>query len=78
MDEMRVVSKFMCGIFSKILQMAIKKCCGTKTKINLANVSYTYEEGGKVNVHVKDLDIAMSSKEFEKLILGKLDKGEEE
>lgn len=78
MDEMRVASKFLCGIIARILQGAIKKCCGAKTKICLDNIVYSYDENGKVSIHIKDFDIGMSSKDFEKLITGKLGFGDEE
>ena len=69
---MRVASKFLCGIISLVIQRAIKKCCGTKTKVSLDSVMYSYDENGKVNIHIKDFDLAMGSKEFEKLVTGKL------
>lgn len=78
MDEMRVASKFLCGIIARILQGAIKKCCGAKTKISLDNIVYSYDENGKVNIHIKDFDIGMNSKDFEKLIVGKIGFGDEE
>ena len=48
MDEMRIASKFMTRILSKILAVGIKKCCGVKVKIDLSNVAYTYNEGQMV------------------------------
>lgn len=78
MDEMRVASKFLCGIIARILQGAVKKCCGVKSKITLANVSYSYDENGRVNIHIKDFDITMGSKDFEKFIVGKIGPNEEE
>ncbi len=77
MDEMRVASKFMCGIVARILQGVVRKCCGIDSKINLANVSYSYDENGKVMITVKDLQVAMSSKDFRKLITNKIGPNED-
>lgn len=77
MDEMRVGSKFLCGIIARLVQRVVKKCCGVKTKISLDRISYTYNENGTVNIHIKEFDATMSAKDFEKLLLGKLgDDGE--
>ena len=72
MDEMRIASRFMTGILAKILEVSIKKCCGVKVKLDLSNVAYTYNEGQKVTIHIKDLDIKMTSQDLEKLVMGKL------
>ena len=72
MDEMRIASRFMCGLIGKLLEAGIKKCCGVKVKINLDNVAYTYGENGKVNIHVKDFDVKMTSQDLERLVMGKL------
>lgn len=78
MDEMRVASKFLCGIIARILQGAVRKCCGVKTKINLANVAYSYDENGQVTICIKDFNVAMSSKDFERLVIGKIGPNEGE
>lgn len=72
MDEMRIASKFMTRILSKILAVGIKKCCGVKVKIDLSNVAYIYNEGQMVSIHVKDFDMKMTSQDLEKLVMGKL------
>lgn len=72
MDEMRIASRFMTGILAKIFEIGIKRCCGVKVKIDLSNVAYTYSEGQKVSIHVKDFDMKLSSQDLEKLVMGKL------
>lgn len=71
MDEMRVMSKVMCGIVSALLQYAVRKCCGAKTKVKLDSVACSHVDGA-VTIHVKDLDISMSAQDFQKMILGRL------
>ena len=78
MDEMRVMSKFMCGIIAKLIECGIRKCCGVKAKVTLSNVAYTGSDNGKATISIKDCKLELKSEDLERIVLGKLGTGDEE
>ena len=77
MDEIRIESRFLCGIIAKLLEISIKKCCGAKVKIQInGGINSTVldgEDNKTATIEVKDLKINMGQKDLEKIIFGKLD-----
>lgn len=66
MDEMRIESRFMTGIISKLVTLAIRKKFGYDIKLNLNEVNASVI-GGKTRVHL-DLDAELDTEELTKIL----------
>lgn len=69
MDELNIVSKFMCKILSKIIEKNLKKN-GYNMNIRFNNLNATISD--KVHLHIST-DIEMTKDELLKIITGKID-----
>lgn len=67
----KIESKFVAKIISKLIQHFIKKEFGYKVKVNLNKLNIG-EEGDEVNLHL-DVEAKMKSEDFEKLLNSKKD-----
>lgn len=69
MDEMNVISKFLTGVISKIMNKVLKKKLGYEINIKLNEVRANIIDG-KTHIHL-DIDAEMDKEELMKMI-GKL------
>lgn len=63
MDGMKIESKFLTGVISKILERTIKRKLGYQTDIRVNAVNVTFTEDGNAHAHL-DVDCGMSKDEF--------------
>lgn len=66
MDEMKIGSKFMTGIISKLAALAIRKKFGYDIKLNLNEVNATVVDG-KTHIHL-DVDAELEKDELTKIL----------
>ncbi len=66
MDEMKIESRFMTSIISKLITLAIRKKFGYDVKLNLNEVNATVI-GGKSHVHL-DVDAELDKDELTKIL----------
>jgi len=66
MDEMKIESKFMTGIVSKLVGMVVSKKLGCNVGIQLNTVRTTVIDG-KTHVHL-DVDAELGKEELNKLL----------
>lgn len=66
MDNMRIESKFMTGIVSKIVSMWIKKKFGYNVKLNLNEINTTVDDG-QTHLHL-DVDADLSKDELNNIL----------
>ena len=68
MDEMRIGSKFITGIISKLLVTVVKQKLGYNIDLKLNAVNATVGDG-KVHVHL-DIDAEVSNEEIMRILSG--------
>lgn len=66
MDEMKIVSKFMTSMLSKLAKRAIKKSIGTETDILIHKID-AYMDEEKAHIHL-DADIDLTKEELTNLL----------
>lgn len=66
MDEMKITSKFLTGVVSKILERTLKKKLGYHIDIRLNGINVTCNDG-KIHAHL-DVDCELSKEEFERIL----------
>lgn len=66
MDSMKIESKFMTGVISKLVNVALRKKLGYDIDIQLNEVNTTVTDG-KTHVHL-DVDAEISKEELVKLL----------
>lgn len=66
MDEMKIKSKFLTGIISKLLRRTLSKKLGGDIDIRVNEVGFTCDDG-KVHVHL-DLDCDTKKEVFAKIL----------
>lgn len=71
MDEIRIRTKFFCGLIAKVIEISLKKCCGIKTKIDLDCIVFTNDDG-KAVIDMRNVRMEMKSEDLSKMIFGKL------
>lgn len=67
MDEMKITSKFLTGVVSKLLKRTLKQKLGREIDIQLNEVKLTFGEDGRLHAHL-DVDCEMDSSEFAKIL----------
>lgn len=68
MDEMRIGSKFITGIISKLLVTVVKQKLGYNIDLKLNSVNATVGDG-KAHVHL-DIDAEVSNEEIMRILSG--------
>lgn len=66
MDSMKIESKFMTGVISKLVNVALRKKLGYDIDIQLNEVNTTVTDG-KTHVHL-DVDAEVSKEELVKIL----------
>lgn len=66
MDEMKIKSKFLTGIISKLLRRTLSKKLGDDVDIRVNEIGFTCDDG-KVHVHL-DLDCGAKKEAFAKML----------
>lgn len=66
MDEVRIVSKFIRSVISKLLKMTLHKKLGYNIDIQLNEVNVTVTDG-KTHVHL-DVDVELDKDELMKIL----------
>lgn len=67
MDEMKIQSKFLTGMISKILERIVKRKFGCRADIRLNAVNVTFTEDGNAHAHL-DVYCSVAKDEFTKLL----------
>lgn len=67
MDEVKIISKFMRGVVSKILSKVIKKSLGIRADVQIQKIEATIDEE-KAHIHL-DVDAELTKEELNKLLL---------
>lgn len=67
MDEMKITSKFLTGVVSKLLNRTLKQKLGHEIDIQLNGVRVTVGENGRLHAHL-DVDCEMDSSELVKIL----------
>lgn len=68
MDELRISSKLMNHVLSRLIRSKVKKHCGRNVNVSFNQIVATVQDGDKVKVHI-ELDADTTSMEFEKLMM---------
>lgn len=67
MDEMKITSKFLTGVISKLLERILKQKLGYRIDIRLNAVRVTLGEDGKLHAHL-DAECEMDKSELAKIL----------
>lgn len=66
MDELKIKSKFMRNLLTKVISKMIQKKCGYKIDIQLNDLDITVIDG-KAHLHT-DIDLEIDNNEFMKIV----------